>query len=642
VFPSTSAGSTSSGHPRSNRAPGIAPSSRSDRGFPHGKKVFSMLKRTQGAGTLRAEHIGQTVTLCGWVRRRRDQGGVIFIDLWDRSGLVQTVFDSSESAAAHATADQCRGEFVVAVQGLVSRRPEGTENAKLETGEIEVRIHTAEVLNSSKTPPFLLTDERISEEIRLQHRYVDLRRPAMQANLALRHRVVKSCRDILDGEGFWEIETPCLIRSTPEGARDYVVPARVFPGKFYALPQSPQLFKQMLQVSGMERYFQIARCFRDEAARADRQPEFTQIDIEMSFVGQDDVFATVEKLVAGMWKAGMGVDIPIPFPRMSHAEALARFGSDKPDMRFGMELGDLADILGESELRVFQNALASGGKIKGIAAPGCGSYSRKQIDDLTELARRFGAGGLVSVLLDASGGFRSSIQRYLTAEQVERIRGRLGAGPGDLVLIVADRPAVVAEALNRLRLHLGASLGLIDSSKWSFLWVLDFPLFEEEEDGSLKPSHHPFSHPKTAEDVARLDAEPLSVIGSVYDLAVNGSELGSGSIRVHDPELQIRILEKIGISREQAWERFGFLLNALGYGAPPHGGIALGVDRIAQLMAGEQTIRDVIAFPKAASGYDLMLDCPSFLEASQLDELHLEIVLPPEEETAAGAASGGA
>lgn len=587
-----------------------------------------MLKRTHGAGTLRAANTGETVTLAGWVRKRRDQGGVIFIDLWDRSGIVQTVFDSSESPEAHGVADQCRSEYVLALTGTVSRRPEGLENPKLETGEIEIRVSRAEILNASLTPPFVLTDERIAEEVRLQYRYLDLRRPRMQANLALRHRVVKACRDFLDAEGFWEVETPCLIRSTPEGARDYVVPARLYAGKFYALPQSPQLFKQMLQVSGVEKYFQIARCFRDEASRADRQPEFTQIDMEMSFVTQEDVLDVTERLMAAMWKAGLGVDVPTPFPRLSYAEAIERYGSDKPDTRFGMELADLGDIFAGSDLRVFQNALASGGRIQGIAAPGCAGYSRKQIDDLTELARRFGAGGLVSILLD-EGGFRSSIQRYLTAEQVEQVKTRTGAKGGDLVLIVADKPTVTAEVLNRLRLHLGEALGLVSPGAWNFLWVLDFPLLEEAEGGGLKPSHHPFSHPKTPEDVARLDTDPLNVTASVYDLVLNGSELASGSIRVHDPELQIRILQKIGITEDQARERFGFLLNALAYGAPPHGGIAPGVDRIVQWMTGEDTIRDVMAFPKTASGIDLMLDCPSPLDEAQLRELHLAVI--PEE-----------
>lgn len=592
-----------------------------------------MVNRTHGAGTLRAEQVGETVTIAGWVRRRRDQGGVIFIDLWDRSGLVQTVFDSSQGAEAHAVADQCRGEFVLAVTGRVRPRPEGTINPKLATGEIEIVSESAQILNPSKTPPFQVTEERIAEEIRLEYRYIDLRRAKMQSNLELRHRVTLAARNHLSEEGFWEIETPCLIRSTPEGARDYVVPSRVQSGHFYALPQSPQLFKQMLQVSGVEKYFQIARCFRDESSRADRQPEFTQIDMEMSFVKQDDVFGVWERLMQRLWKVGLDVEIPAPFPRMSYAEAMARYGSDKPDTRFGMELTDLGDIFASSDLRVLQNALASGGQIKGIVAPGCGSYSRKQIDDLTQLARQFGAGGLVSIILE-DGNYRSSIQKYLTPEQVAAIRERTGATDGDLLLIVADKPKVVADALGRLRLHLGSTLNLIDASLWNFLWVLDFPLFEEA-DGGLTPMHHPFSHPKTPEDMQNLQDDPLQVIGSLYDLVVNGAEIASGSIRVHDAETQIRILEVIGLSREEAWKRFGFMLNALTYGAPPHGGIASGLDRIIMLMAGEDNIRDVIAFPKAASGYDPMLDCPAPLEPEQLAELRLAVV--PEEEPEAAA-----
>jgi len=592
-----------------------------------------MVNRTHGAGTLRAEQVGETVTLAGWVRRRRDQGGVIFIDLWDRSGLVQTVFDSSQAAEAHAVADQCRGEFVLAVTGRVRPRPEGTVNPKLATGEIEIEVQSAQILNASKTPPFQVTDERIAEEIRLEYRYIDLRRAKMHANLELRHRVTLAARNHLSEEGFWEIETPCLIRSTPEGARDYVVPSRVQPGNFYALPQSPQLFKQMLQVSGVEKYFQIARCFRDESSRADRQPEFTQIDMEMSFVKQDDVFGVWERLMQRLWKVGLSVEIPAPFPRMSYAEAMARYGSDKPDTRFGMELTDLGDIFASSDLRVLQNALASGGQIKGIVAPGCGGYSRKQIDDLTQLARQFGAGGLVSIILE-QGTYRSSIQKYLTPEQVAAIRERTGAKDGDLLLIVADKPKVVADSLGRLRLHLGNELNLIDASLWNFLWVLDFPLFEEA-DGGLTPMHHPFSHPKTPEDMQNLQDDPIQVIGSLYDLVVNGAEIASGSIRVHDAETQIRILEVIGLSREEAWKRFGFMLNALTYGAPPHGGIASGLDRIIMLMAGEDNIRDVIAFPKAASGYDPMLDCPAPLEPEQLGELRLAVIPAEEPEGAA-------
>lgn len=589
-----------------------------------------MLQRTLGAGTLRSSHIGETVTLNGWVRRRRDQGGVIFIDLWDRSGLVQVVFDSSEAPEPHAVADQCRSEFVLAVRGVVRARPEGTVNPKLDTGEIEIRAVEAQILNASKTPPFLITDERIAEEIRLQYRYLDLRREKMQHNMQLRHRVMKATRDILDQEGFWEIETPFLIRSTPEGARDFVVPSRVLAGKFYALPQSPQLFKQMLQVSGVEKYFQIARCFRDESSRADRQPEFTQIDMEMSFVTQDDVFSITERLFQHLWREALGVELSLPFPRMSYAEAMERYGSDKPDTRFEMELTDFADVFAESELRVFQACLESGGRIKGIVAPGCGGYSRKQVDDLTQLAKQFGAGGLVSIILE-EGGYKSSIQRYLTDAQIELIKSRTGAKAGDLILIVADKAKVVNESLGRLRLHLGQTLGLIDQSRWDCLWVLDFPLFERTTEGTLDAMHHPFSQPKTEEDLRLLDEDPEKVIGSLYDLVVNGNEMASGSIRVHNPDIQLKILERIGISCEDAWERFGFLLNALTYGAPPHGGIAPGLDRIIMLMAGEDNIRDVIAFPKTASGYDLMLDCPAPLDSAQLHELHLEVT-PTEDE----------
>ena len=585
-----------------------------------------MLQRTHHSGLLRAEHIGETVTLNGWVRRRRDQGGVIFIDLWDRSGIVQTVFDSGEQPAAHAVADDCRGEFVVAVRGEVTRRPEGTENANLPTGEVEVRISEAEILNETQTPPFQMSPEVTPDEMtRLRYRYVDLRREYMQRNLRLRHRIIKSCRDFMDEEGFWEIETPCLIRSTPEGARDYVVPDRRLAGKFWALPQSPQLFKQMLQVGGVEKYFQIARCYRDEDLRADRQPEFTQIDAEMSFVTQDDIFSLCERMFAHMYRESIDVELEIPFPRISYAEAIARFGSDKPDTRFGMELQDLTDLFENSELRVFQNVIAQGGQIKGICAPGGGAYSRKQVDGLTAMARDFGAGGLISIQLREEG-FRSSIQRYLTDEQVASLSERFGAGAGDMLLIVADQPHVVADVLGRLRLHLGNELGLLDAKAWNFLWVVDFPLFErDEETGGFRAMHHPFSQPQ-ADQIDLLETEPLLVIGQLYDLVVNGCEILSGSIRNHRRDLQERVLAVIGINREQAAQRFGFLLDALGHGAPPHGGFAVGLDRVIALMAGAETMRDVIAFPKTAAGTDLMLEAPNVLDPEQLEELHLQVV----------------
>lgn len=591
-----------------------------------------MLKRSHRCGELTAANVGETVTLNGWVRRRRDHGQLIFIDLWDRSGLVQVVADPRDATEAHAAADQFRGEFVVAVQGVVTRRLPGAENPALATGEIEVRARQVKLLNPSLTPPFQMEEGiRVDESLRLEYRYVDLRRAQMQHNIGLRHRAAKAVRDFLDAEGFWEIETPCLIRSTPEGARDYVVPDRRYPGSFWALPQSPQLFKQMLQVGGVERYFQIARCFRDEDLRADRQPEFTQIDMEMSFVTLDDVFDVTERMFGHVFRVCLGVELPVPFPRLSYREAMDRFGSDKPDLRFGMELAELSDLFAASELRVFQQVLAEGGQIRGIVAPGLAGSSRKEIDDLTQLARQFGAGGLVSIAL-AEEGFRSSIQRYLTEKEIAAIKERTGAKAGDLVLIVAARPKVVADALGRLRLHLGRQLGLIDEASWKPLWVYDFPLYERDEaTGGLTPMHHPFSLPKSPEDIARLDSDPEAVIGSVYDVVLNGVELGSGSIRCHRPDLQVKILEKIGISEADAWRRFGFLLKALQYGAPPHGGIAPGFDRLVGLLAGTDNIREVTAFPKTASGTDVMLDAPAPLEPGQLEELRLQVVLPPAE-----------
>jgi aspartyl-tRNA synthetase len=588
--------------------------------------------RTRRCGELSAADVGQDVTVNGWVRVRRDHGQLIFLDLWDHSGLVQTVFDPRDSGEAHRVADECRSEYVVAVKGRVARRLPGAENPKLATGEIEVRAEQAEILNPAKTPPFPLTgDQPVDEGLRLEYRFLDLRRPRMQQNLELRHRLAKAARDFLDAEGFLEIETPILCRSTPEGARDYVVPSRVHPGKFYALPQAPQLFKQILMVAGMDRYFQIARCFRDEDLRSDRQPEFTQIDMEMSFVTQDDVLDVTERLMAHLWKVGLGVDLPVPFPRLSFAEAMQRYGSDKPDARFGMELVDLSELLRESECKVFRNALAAGGQIKGIRVPGGAGYSRKEIDELTAVAQRFGAKGLVSIALEADGGVRSSVAKFLSPDEIDGLPRTLEAQPGDLLLLVADQPAVVAEALGRLRLHLGQQLGLIPEGVWNFLWVIDFPLFEPAEGGGVKPVHHPFSAPHW-DQLPLLEKDPLKITGQLYDLVLNGTELGSGSIRIHRRDVQQRIFALIGLPEAEAERRFGFLLKAFDYGTPPHGGIAPGFDRIVAMMAGEEAIRDVIAFPKNANAVDLMTDAPAPIDLAQLADLHIAVIPEPEPE----------
>ena len=586
--------------------------------------------RTRRCGELSAADIGQEVTLNGWVRVRRDHGQLIFLDLWDHSGLVQTVFDPA--AEAYRVADACRSEYVVAVKGRVARRLPGAENPKLATGEIEVRAEQAEILNPARTPPFPLTGEQpVDESLRLEYRFLDLRRPRLQRNIELRHRLAKAARDFLDAEGFLEIETPILCRSTPEGARDYVVPSRVYPGKFYALPQAPQLFKQILMVAGMDRYFQIARCFRDEDLRADRQPEFTQIDMELSFVTQDDVLDVTERLMAHLWKVGLGIDLPVPFPRLSFAEAMRRYGSDKPDTRFGMELVDLSGLFKDSEFKVFQSALAAGGQIQGIRAAGCAGYSRKEIDDLTDIARRFGAKGLVTLALE-EGGLRGSIAKFLSPDEIDGLRAALAAGPGDLLLLVADHSPIAAEALGRLRLHLGQQLGLIPGGQWNFLWVVDFPLFEPAEGGGVKPVHHPFSAPRW-DQLPLLETAPLQVTGQLYDLVLNGTELGSGSIRIHRRDIQQRIFALIGLPEAEAEQRFGFLLKAFDYGTPPHGGIAPGFDRIVAMIAGEEAIRDVIAFPKNANAVDLMTSAPSPVDPAQLAELHIAVVPDPEQET---------
>ncbi|MCL6634314.1 MAG: aspartate--tRNA ligase [Peptococcaceae bacterium] len=585
------------------------------------------LKRSHYCGELRLEHAGDRVVLMGWVQRRRDHGGLIFIDLRDRTGLVQVVFSPDLDEGAFAKAGDVRNEYVLAVQGTVRERPEGTANPNLATGQVEVLAVELRVLNRAKNPPFYIEDGiDVDENLRLRYRYLDLRRPEMQKALALRHRAAKSVRDFLDEQGFWEIETPMLTRSTPEGARDYLVPSRVNPGKFYALPQSPQLFKQILMVAGFDRYFQIVRCFRDEDLRADRQPEFTQIDIEMSFVDVDDVLDLMEDMVARLCHEAAGLQISRPFPRLSYREALDRFGSDKPDTRFGMELKDISDIAAGCGFKVFASAVATGGQVKGINAAGCGSFSRKEIDDLTAYAAIYKARGLAYFVV-TEDGVKSAIAKFFSEQEISAILERMEAKPGDLLLFVADKPGVVAGALGALRLHLAERLGLIPEDVYNFVWVLDFPLLEyDQEEGRYVAMHHPFTSPRE-EDLALLDSDPGRVRAKAYDLVLNGVEVGGGSIRIHRRDIQEKMFSAIGIGREEAAEKFGFMLEAFDYGTPPHGGIAFGFDRLVMLLAGKKTIRDVIAFPKTQSAADLMTQAPALVAEEQLRELHIKVDL---------------
>ncbi|SHJ32730.1 aspartate--tRNA ligase [Desulfofundulus thermosubterraneus] len=588
------------------------------------------LKRTHHCGLLRTEHVGQPVVLMGWVQRRRDHGGLIFIDLRDRSGLVQVVFSPDRAGRAFSKAEAVRSEYVLAVVGQVEARPAGTENPNLATGEIEVVARDMRILNPAKTPPFYIEDGvDVDENVRLRYRYLDLRRPEMQRALILRHRAAKVVRDFLDKHGFLEIETPMLTRSTPEGARDFLVPSRLNPGRFYALPQSPQLFKQILMVAGMERYFQITRCFRDEDLRADRQPEFTQIDIEMSFVDVDDVLELMEEMMAYLFRETIGVEVPRPFPRLSYQEAMDRFGTDKPDTRFGMELRDVTDIVAGCGFKVFASAVAAGGRVKGINAKGCAHFSRKDIDDLTAFVANYRARGLAYFFVTPEG-VKSPIAKFFTGEEIEAILKRLEAEPGDLLLFVADQPAVVAASLGALRLQLARRLELIPEDTFNFLWVVDFPLLEyDEEEKRFVAVHHPFTSPRE-EDIPLLETEPGRVRARAYDLVLNGMEVGGGSIRIHRRDVQERMFAAIGLGSEEAREKFGFMLEAFEYGTPPHGGIAFGFDRLVMLMAGKKTIRDVIAFPKTQSATDLMTQAPGEVSPEQLKDLHIRVHLPPE------------
>lgn len=588
-----------------------------------------MLK-THNCGELRAEHAGQTVTLAGWVNRRRDMGGVIFIDLRDRDGKTQVVIDSGRTADGFAKAEQIRNEYVVQVTGVVGKRPLGQENPNLETGDIEILAENVTVLNPAKTPPFMIDrDENVEESLRLKYRYLDLRRERLQRNLIIRHKAIKFIRDFLDKRGFLEIETPILFKSTPEGARDYLVPSRVHPGQFYALPQSPQQLKQLLMVAGYERYFQIARCFRDEDLRADRQPEFTQLDMEMSFVERDDILDLLEELMIGMVKTASLVPLAYEqFPRMSYAEATERYGTDRPDVRYGLLLTRLDDIVANSAFHVFAENVAAGKPVKAICVPGCGSYSRKQLNELEDLARSAGAQGLAWLAIHPeTEEIRGPIAKFFTVEQLIAITERMEAKPGDLILISSDKKSVVHEVLHALRTEMGRRLGYTDKKQLAFLWVVDFPLFEEEmEEGHYAPSHHMFTSPKR-EHIPLLDTDPGQVLSEQYDLVCNGFEVAGGSIRIHERPLQRKIMELIGFSFEEAKAQFGHMLEAFEYGAPPHGGIAPGIDRLVALMAGEPNIREVMAFPKTAQATDLMADAPSEVAQRQLDDLNLAIAI---------------
>jgi len=585
-----------------------------------------MTKRTAYCGDITESYIGEKITIKGWVQKRRDLGGLIFIDLRDREGIVQVVFNPDLSGEALALAEKIRNEYVLSVTGTVVARGEGTVNPNLKTGKVEIHVEEVQIINEAKTPPFMIDDQmEVSDDVRLKYRYVDLRRPAMMETLRMRHNVTTSFRTFLNENGFLDVETPILTKSTPEGARDYLVPSRVHQGEFYALPQSPQIFKQLLMVSGFDRYYQIARCFRDEDLRADRQPEFTQIDMEMSFMDTEQIISLVEDMMKKLMNDVKDLNVQLPFQRMTYDDAMSRYGSDKPDTRFGMELIDVSEIVKESGFKVFAGAVASGGQVKLINVKGGASqYSRKDIDGLTEFVARFGAKGLAWLKVEEEG-LKGPISKFVTEEDAAQISASANAEAGDLLLFVADKKSVVADALGALRLKLGKELKLIDETKFNFLWVTDWPLLEfDEGENRYYAAHHPFTMP-VREDLERFETDPSSVRAEAYDLVLNGYELGGGSLRIYERDIQEKMFKVLGFSKEEAEKQFGFLLEAFEYGTPPHGGIALGLDRLVMLLAGRTNLRDTIAFPKTASASCVLTDAPGEVSEAQLKELSLSL-----------------
>ncbi len=586
-----------------------------------------LFKRTDMCGSLRLENAGKAVVLNGWIQKQRNLGNLIFVDLRDKTGIIQIVFNEDSGEELFARAAALRSEYVVGVKGTVRER--SAKNPDLPTGDVEVLATDLILYASAETPPiYIKDDDKVDDNLRLKYRYLDLRKLKMQRNLTFRHRICKLARDYFDEHGFTEVETPVLVRSTPEGARDYLVPSRMNPGKFYALPQSPQLFKQLLMVGGTDRYFQIAKCFRDEDLRADRQPEFTQIDMELSFVDQDDIIALQEGFLKRLFHDLLGVEVETPFPRITYDEAMTRYGSDKPDTRFGFELKDLGglDCVRETEFKVFREALEKGGDVRGICIDG-GSplYSRKKIDKLTEESRSFGARGLVWIRVEEGGAFKSSVDKFFSQEALAQIASVFGAGEGDLILICADRPKVVFDTLGFLRRHIAGQMGLLNDRQFNLLWVVDFPMFEkDEETGRITAMHHPFTHPKE-EDIPLLDTDPLAVKADAYDIVLNGVEMGGGSIRIHDRKLQQKMFDVLGITKEESQIKFGFLLEAFKYGAPPHGGLAYGLDRMVMLLAGESSIREVMAFPKNQNAQCLVSNAPNTVDEEQLEELSIAV-----------------